>query len=55
MRKLGIPTVVDRVFQQAISQVLIEIYEGIFLDNSFGFRPNKSEHKAIKQSKQYIN
>ena len=39
IRKLGVPTVVDRVFQQAITQVLSPIYEEQFSENSFGFRP----------------
>ena len=43
-RPLGIPTVVDRFVQQAISQVLIPLYEPQFSDNSFGFRPHRSAH-----------
>lgn len=53
-RNLGIPTVVDRVIQQAIAQVLTPIYEKQFSDNSYGFRPKRSAHQAIKQSQQYI-
>ncbi|MDR9507287.1 group II intron reverse transcriptase/maturase [Brevibacillus agri] len=53
-RNLGIPTVVDRVIQQAIAQVLTPIYEQQFSDNSFGFRPKRSAHQAIKRSQQYI-
>lgn len=53
-RKLGIPTVVDRVVQQAIAQVLTPIYEKQFLDNSFGFRPKRSAHDAIKRSQENI-
>lgn len=49
-RNLGIPTVVDRVVQQAISQVLTPIYERQFSENSFGFRPKRSAHDAIKKS-----
>ena len=52
-RQLGIPTVVDRFIQQAISQVLSEEYEPLFSDNSFGFRPNRSPHDAIKRVRQY--
>lgn len=52
-RQLGIPTVVDRFIQQAISQVLTEEYEPKFSDNSFGFRPNRSAHDAIKRVRQY--
>lgn len=54
-RALGIPTVVDRVIQQAISQVLSEIYEDKFSPHSYGFRPNKSAHQALIQAKTYIN
>ena len=54
-RQLGIPTVVDRFIQQAISQVLSEIYEPLFSDNSFGFRPNRSAHDAIKRVQQYAD
>lgn len=53
-RNLGIPTVVDRVIQQAIAQVLTPIYEKQFSDNSYGFRPERSAHHAMKQSQQYI-
>jgi len=49
-RPLGIPTVVDRVIQQAIAQILSPIFEQQFSDNSFGFRPNRSAHGAIKRS-----
>lgn len=52
-RQLGIPTVVDRFIQQAISQVLTEEYEPKFSDNNFGFRPNRSAHDAIKRVRQY--
>lgn len=55
VRKLGIPTVVDRVVQQAIAQVLSPIYEEQFCDNSFGFRIKRSTHDAIKRCQQYIN
>ena len=48
-RKLGIPTVVDRVYQQAITQVLTPIYEKQFSENSYGFRPNRGAHDALKQ------
>ena len=50
VRKLGIPTVVDRVIQQAIAQVLTPIYEKQFSDNSFGFRPKRKAHDAMKKS-----
>ena len=48
-RKLGVPTVVDRVFQQAITQVLSPVYEEQFSENSFGFRPKRGAHDALKQ------
>ncbi|HJZ41661.1 MAG TPA: group II intron reverse transcriptase/maturase, partial [Bacteroidales bacterium] len=54
MRMLGIPTVVDRVVQQAIMQVLSPIYEKQFSRNSYGFRPKRSAHQALKQCKDYI-
>lgn len=53
-RKLGIPTVMDRVIQQSIAQVLSPIYETQFSDNSFGFRPNRSQHKAMRRAQRYI-
>ena len=53
-RPLGIPTVVDRVIQQAISQILSPVYERQFSDNSFGFRPHRSCHKALKRAQEYI-
>ncbi|WP_339301504.1 group II intron reverse transcriptase/maturase [Paenibacillus sp. FSL K6-2441] len=53
-RNLGIPTVVDRVIQQAIAQVLTPIYERQFSDNSYGFRPKRSAHHAMKRSQQYV-
>lgn len=46
-RDLGVPTVLDRAVQQAIAQVLAPIYEPLFSDSSFGFRPNRSAHQAI--------
>ena len=54
-RKLGVPTVVDRVFQQAITQVLSPIYEKQFSENSFGFRPNRGAHDALKQCQINVN
>lgn len=54
-RKLGVPTVVDRVIQQAVAQQLSEIYEPIFSENSYGFRPNRSCHDAILKAKEIIN
>lgn len=54
-RPLGIPTVVDRVIQQAIAQVLSRIYDSKFSDNSFGFRPNRSAHDAMMRTLDYLN
>lgn len=54
-RKLGIPTVVDRVIQQAIAQQLSIIYEPIFSENSYGFRPDRSCHDAILKAKEIMN
>lgn len=54
-RPLGIPIVVDRVIQQAIAQVLNEIYEPIFSENSYGFRVNRSAHDAINNVLEYLN
>lgn len=55
VRKLGIPTVVDRVLQQAISQILIPIYEEQFSKSSYGFRPGKSCEMAIVRSLELLN
>ena len=52
-RKLGIPTVIDRIIQQAIAQVLIPIYEPKFSDGSFGYRPNRSAKDAIERVRKY--
>ena len=54
-RPLGIPTVVDRVIQQAMAQVLNTIYEPIFSEHSFGFRPRRSAHMAMEEVLQYLN
>lgn len=53
-RKLGIPTVTDRIFQQAVVQKLTPIFEKQFSPYSYGFRPNRSAHQAIEQARQYI-
>ncbi len=55
VRKLGIPTVVDRMIQQAIAQELTPIYEEQFSDNSFGFRPERGAHDALRRCKEYID
>ena len=54
-RKLGVPTVVDRVIQQAITQELTPIYEEQFSENSFGFRPNRGVHDALRQCQKNVN
>ena len=54
-RLLGIPTVVDRVYQQALHQVLQPIFEVDFQEHSYGFRPNRSAHQAITKSLKNIN
>ncbi len=54
MRTLGIPTVLDRLIQQAIHQVLSPIFDLGFSESSYGFRPNRSAHMAVKQSQSYV-
>lgn len=54
VRQLGIPTVIDRLVQQAILQVLQPIYEIGFSDSSYGFRPKRSAHQALKQAQKYV-
>jgi len=53
VRQLGIPTVVDRVIQQAIAQQLTPIFDPLFSENSFGYRPGKSAQMAIQKVKEY--
>ena len=54
-RMLGIPTVIDRMLQQALVQVLQPIFEPIFSDNSFGFRPKRNAHQSIKRAKEHYD
>lgn len=54
-RTLGIPTVVDRVIQQAIAQVLMKIYDPHFSEHSYGFRPGRSAHDAIEEVLEFLN
>ena len=54
-RPLGIPTVVDRVIQQAVAQILSRGYERYFSDHSHGFRPGRSCHTAMEQALEYLN
>lgn len=53
-RQLGIPTVLDRLIQQALHQVLSPIFEETFSDHSFGFRPGRSAHQAIQCAETYV-
>src|SRR6266498_1361174 len=54
MRKLGIPTVLDRVVQQAVQQVLQKQWDPTFSEHSYGFRPGRSTKQAVAQAQQYI-
>lgn len=54
-RILGIPTLLDRLIQQAIAQDLTVIYEATFSKSSYGFRPGKSAHQALMQARHYVN
>jgi len=53
VRLLGVPTVIDRMIQQALAQVLQPIFEPTFSDNSFGFRPKRNAQQAMKRAKKY--
>jgi RNA-directed DNA polymerase len=54
MRKLGIPTVLDRFLQQAVMQVLQKRWDRTFSEHSYGFRPGRSAHQAVEAAQQYI-
>ena len=54
MRKLGIPTVVDRLIQQALAQVLTPIFDPEFSEASYGFRPHRSAHQAVLKARRYV-
>jgi RNA-directed DNA polymerase len=54
IRKLGIPTVLDRFVQQAVTQVLQRRWDRTFSEHSYGFRPGRSAHQAVEQAQQYI-
>lgn len=54
VRQLGIPTVLDRLIQQAIAQELTPMFEEVFSPHSYGFRPGRSAHQAVQQSQEYI-
>jgi group II intron reverse transcriptase/maturase len=54
VRQLGIPTVLDRLIQQAIAQVITPMFEAVFSSYSYGFRPGRSAHQAVQKSQEYI-
>jgi RNA-directed DNA polymerase len=54
VRKLGIPTVLDRFIQQAVMQVLQGRWDRTFSDHSYGFRPGRSAHQAVAKAQRYI-
>jgi len=54
VRKLGVPTVIDRFVQQAVHQVLQGIWEPIFSESSYGFRPERSAHDAVERAQSYV-
>ena len=54
VRKLGIPTVLDRFVQQAVMQVLQGRWDGTFSEHSHGFRPGRSAHQAVRKAQQYV-
>jgi RNA-directed DNA polymerase len=55
MRQLGIPSVTDRFIQQAVQQVLQRHWDGTFSRHSYGFRPGRSQHQAVKQAQEYVS
>lgn len=55
IRLLGIPTVLDRLIQQAMAQILTEVFDPHFSDNSYGFRPRRKAHDAVLKAKGYMN
>ncbi|MGL5513524.1 MAG: group II intron reverse transcriptase/maturase, partial [Sporomusa sp.] len=55
VRLLGVPTVIDRMIQQAMVQVLQPIFEPTFSENSYGFRPRRNAHQAIKKAREYYD
>jgi RNA-directed DNA polymerase len=54
VRQLGIPTVLDRFLQQAVAQVLTPLFEPLFSAQSYGFRPGRNAHAAVKQAQEYV-
>lgn len=55
VRKLGIPTVVDRLIQQALHQVLSPVFDPFFSEHSYGFRPGRGAHQAVLQAQHYVS
>ena len=55
MRQLGIPTVVDRLIQQAFHQVMQPLFDGEFSKSSYGFRPGRNAHQAVQQAQAYVS
>ncbi len=55
MRQLGIPAVLDRLIQQALNQVLQPIFDPGFSESSYGFRPGRSAHQAVKKAREYVS
>lgn len=53
MHKLGIPTVVDRLVQQAILQILMPLFDPEFSESSYGFRPGRGAHGAVLKAREY--
>ncbi|MEK7757028.1 MAG: group II intron reverse transcriptase/maturase, partial [Planctomycetota bacterium] len=54
MRELGIPTVIDRLIQQAVHQVMQGVFDKGFSKSSYGFRPGRSAHQAVRQAREYV-
>jgi RNA-directed DNA polymerase len=54
VRLLGIPTVIDRFLQQAMAQALTPLFEPLFSNHSYGFRPGRSAHQAVQQAREYV-
>jgi group II intron reverse transcriptase/maturase len=54
VRLLGIPTVLDRLIQQAVAQVLTDVFEPVFSPHSYGFRPGRSAHDAVTEAQGYV-
>jgi group II intron reverse transcriptase/maturase len=54
VRELGVPTVLDRLIQQALLQVLVDVFDPLFSESSFGFRPKRSAHMAVKAAQRYV-